>query len=1210
MTSDLNLNNNDILNASRILVGGVDYIATALSYKNAAEAAQTAAETAQAAAELVYDNFDDRYLGSKASDPTLDNDGNALLDGALYYDTINTVMKFYDTSTSTWYRTTPTTSDQANIDIVAGNTTNINTVAGISSDVTTVAGISSDVTTVAADGTDIGTVATDISNVNTAATNISNINTVAGISANVTTVAGNTTNINTVATDISNVNTVAGQTTNLQNVTDNLTAIQNAATNATNAATSASNAATSETNAATSASNASTSETNAASSATAAAASAAAAEASADFFDDVYLGSKSSDPSVDNDGDALNAGDLYFNTTSNTMRVYSGSAWQDAAVDSSGFVQTTGDTMTGDLALSGADITFGDNDKAIFGAGSDLQIYHDGVTGGSYIRELGSSSLFIQGANVVIEDPDGNNMIRAADGGEAQLYHNGSQKLATTSTGVDITGTLTSDGLTVEDADGATIRIQSSDTSVDGGSLGQLEFYSNDASTGGTGVKGKIQVSDNGSSGQNYEMNFFTGYVTGGATAETKKMSIGPYGDISFYEDTGTTAKFFWDASAESLGIGTTSPLGPLHLAKSGTSDYTNMFFQNTGASGRNYQLGVGGSDTGVYAGKFYIYDSTAGQPRLSLDSSGNVGIGTLSPDSFNVDARNLVVGTGSGDQGISIYAGSASDSSIFFVDGASGTSQYRGQIRYRHGVDSMSFLTAGGFERMRIDSSGNVGIGTTSPDARLHIVGQASGSEFAALKLSNNVNADGSGVGLEFADVVDLTTTKITSLRTGTNYSLQFFTTSSSTLSEKMRITGSGDVILGQGTNISQSLVFDDTDNLSAGERHRIEFRNNGTSRYAYIGGVYSSSGGGNGTAIAFATNAGGAGPSEAMRIDSSGNLLLGTTSLNTGTLGAANQFAELAGGSTGSGTLILSRASDTDASEIGGIRFANANNADDDGLDADGKLIAGISGRLETSDSNASDDSGGHLVFYTKPEAGNYAERMRIDSSGNLLVGTTVNSIDTEGALVRASGQISACVDGNYGAVFQRKTSDGDIVLFRKDGTTVGSIGVSSTTGLEYMYIGSGAVGLLFDEYGTDGIRPFNTNGTLRDNAIDLGSSTARFDDVYATNGTIQTSDQNEKQDIAELTDAEQRVAVAAKGLLRKFRWKDAVAEKGDEARTHFGIIAQDLQAAFAAEGLDAGDYAMFIHSTWTDEETGEEKSRMGVRYSELLAFIIAAI
>ena len=177
-----------------------------------------------------------------------------------------------------------------------------------------------------------------------------------------------------------------------------------------------------------------------------------------------------------------------------------------------------------------------------------------------------------------------------------------------------------------------------------------------------------------------------------------------------------------------------------------------------------------------------------------------------------------------------------------------------------------------------------------------------------------------------------------------------------------------------------------------------------------------------------------------------------------------------------------------------------------------------------------------------------------------------------------------------------------------FAKTSAVVGSIGSFVET---YLFVGSS--GNSNDTYlgfynGT--VRPVNASGTNRDNAIDLGTSSARFDDIYATNGTIQTSDRNEKQDIAELSDAEQRVAVACKGLLRKFRWKDSVAEKGDEARTHFGIIAQDLQDAFAAEGLDAGDYAMFISSTWTDEETNEEKTRMGVRYSELLAFIIAAL
>jgi hypothetical protein len=155
----------------------------------------------------------------------------------------------------------------------------------------------------------------------------------------------------------------------------------------------------------------------------------------------------------------------------------------------------------------------------------------------------------------------------------------------------------------------------------------------------------------------------------------------------------------------------------------------------------------------------------------------------------------------------------------------------------------------------------------------------------------------------------------------------------------------------------------------------------------------------------------------------------------------------------------------------------------------------------------------------------------------------------------------------------------------------------------------IGSGDVGLVFaGDY--DAIYPNDGGLNSRDNAVDLGLSSVRFDDIYATNGTIQTSDRNEKQDIEALSDAEQRIAVAAKGLLRKFRWIDAVEAKGDDARIHVGIIAQDLQAAFEAEGLDAGRYAMFVNSTWTDEETGEERSRMGVRYSELLAFIIAAI
>lgn len=292
--------------------------------------------------------------------------------------------------------------------------------------------------------------------------------------------------------------------------------------------------------------------------------------------------------------------------------------------------------------------------------------------------------------------------------------------------------------------------------------------------------------------------------------------------------------------------------------------------------------------------------------------------------------------------------------------------------------------------------------------------------------------------------------------------------------------------------------------------------------------------------------------------------------------------------------------------------------------------------------------------------------SERARIDSSGNLLVGKTTTAFGTQGVALR-NNRIQATNNGGSPLELNRLTSDGGIILMQKDGATVGSI---STYNGGDLVIGNDDTGLIFAG-GSDAVMPRNpTTGGARDNAIDLGAASHRFDDVYATNGTIQTSDRNEKQDIEALSDAEQRVAQACKGLMRKFRWQSAVAEKGDDARIHFGIIAQDLQAAFAAEGLDAGRYAMFISSTWyekeifvdavaaadavyetvavdavLDDEGNEieaaytyenlvseaveakdaysymdtkdeptegytERTRLGVRYPELLAFIIAAM
>jgi hypothetical protein len=100
---------------------------------------------------------------------------------------------------------------------------------------------------------------------------------------------------------------------------------------------------------------------------------------------------------------------------------------------------TTG-TFTGD-------VSFGDNDKAIFGAGSDLRIYHDGFH--SYIYDTGAGDLRIRGVNLQLQSDAGENYLSASNNGAVTLYHDNSAKLATTSTGVDVTGTVTADGLTI-----------------------------------------------------------------------------------------------------------------------------------------------------------------------------------------------------------------------------------------------------------------------------------------------------------------------------------------------------------------------------------------------------------------------------------------------------------------------------------------------------------------------------------------------------------------------------------------------------------------------------------------------------------------------------------------------------------------------------------------------------------------------------------------
>jgi hypothetical protein len=297
--------------------------------------------------------------------------------------------------------------------------------------------------------------------------------------------------------------------------------------------------------------------------------------------------------------------------------------------------------------------------------------------------------------------------------------------------------------------------------------------------------------------------------------------------------------------------------------------------------------------------------------------------------------------------------------------------------------------------------------------------------------------------------------------------------------------------------------------------------------------------------------------------------------------------------------------------------------------------------------------------------------SEAARIDSSGRLLVGTT--SSFNGGLLCIGSGQGSNLPSGEYikiapsanriefldsssnssdtGSIslhntvynnrsaniklFHPEANTGGIAFETHDGTSLAERMKIDSTGM--VTIGQGA---WTPSTGYFQLTPKITSGTgsyyfyddstglfpYPDNTQKLGNPAYRWTTVYATTALINTSDANTKQQIRTLSDAEKAVAQSIKGLIRAYKFNDSVAEKGDGARIHVGVIAQDVQAAFVAEGLDASKYSLFCSDTWYEvdgEARSEDEgfytkdtpnaiqvSRLGIRYDELLAFVLAVL
>jgi len=372
---------------------------------------------------------------------------------------------------------------------------------------------------------------------------------------------------------------------------------------------------------------------------------------------------------------------------------------------------------------------------------------------------------------------------------------------------------------------------------------------------------------------------------------------------------------------------------------------------------------------------------------------------------------------------------GAHSIASIGVVAGGVNTASPDGELVFATGS-----YNAVSQERMRIDSSGRVGIGRTSTSHALEVSGE--------LKLAS-LGAD-EGIDVYNTNSVQWGIKNASATAAGVSFEVGN--------TERMRIDASGNV--GIGTTSPATLARLDVQGgrayFDSGSEFSIRLANSGTAG-AFIG-----------TSAVNTLNFYNGTGTERMRIDSSGNVGIGTDS--------PSRSLEVNSDSTQVAAVI----GNNNSTRVR-LTFKDANTTNDSkvGVGAEGDALIAHAGG---------------------------AERMRIDDSGNLLVGTTSNSVynDVSGTgIALNAGQIQIAGTGTP-LYANRQGSDGNLIDFRKDGAAVGSIGASGGD----IYIGTGDTTIRFAD-GDDAIIPRGTTGAVRDGVINLGLSNNRFKDLYLSGG-----------------------------------------------------------------------------------------------------------